>query len=156
MATAKQIEANRLNARKSTGPRTAAGRSASSLNAYKHGLTGQTLIMTEEQAEARERFITSMVDDLRPAGAMEAQLARSVADTHWRINRAVAIEENIFAHEAWAEENQVVKMAAQLGQESDYNRRLPRPRPGALLHQRPEALPSSDDLRDASPPQSPV
>ena len=38
MATAKQIEANRLNALKSTGPRTVEGKSASRLNAVTHGL----------------------------------------------------------------------------------------------------------------------
>ena len=39
MATAKQIAANRRNAQRSTGPRTAAGRSVSSRNALRHGLS---------------------------------------------------------------------------------------------------------------------
>ena len=39
MATAKQVAANRANAARSTGPRTAAGRTKSSRNAFRHGLS---------------------------------------------------------------------------------------------------------------------
>jgi hypothetical protein len=39
MATAKQIAANRANAQRSTGPRTAAGKARSSQNAFKHGFS---------------------------------------------------------------------------------------------------------------------
>ncbi len=49
MATDKQIEANRpLNAQKSTGRRTEAGRNTSRLNAWKHGLTGHLNVMTDD------------------------------------------------------------------------------------------------------------
>jgi hypothetical protein len=40
LATEKQIAANRRNAQRSTGPRTAAGKLKSSRNAYRHGLSG--------------------------------------------------------------------------------------------------------------------
>ena len=40
MATERQIRANRANAQRSTGPRTAAGKLKSSRNAYRHGLSG--------------------------------------------------------------------------------------------------------------------
>ena len=39
MASEKQIAANRANAKRSTGPKTAAGRARSSRNAYRHGLS---------------------------------------------------------------------------------------------------------------------
>jgi hypothetical protein len=39
VATEKQIAANRRNARRSTGPRTAAGKAISSCNAFRHGLS---------------------------------------------------------------------------------------------------------------------
>lgn len=90
MPSARQIAANRRNAAKSTGPRTDAGKRVSSLNAYTHGLTSQILVMTAEQAEAYERFTDAIVQDLRAVGAMEIQIARSIADTEWRINRAAA------------------------------------------------------------------
>ena len=40
LPTEKQIAANRANAKKSTGPKTAAGKLKSSRNAYRHGLSG--------------------------------------------------------------------------------------------------------------------
>ena len=45
MATEKQIAANRLNAQKSTGPKTPEGRAAVRLNGVKHGLTAETLVL---------------------------------------------------------------------------------------------------------------
>src|SRR3984893_13113796 len=53
MASEKQIAANRANAQKSTGPRTAAGRLKSSRNALRHGLSVPlSLSMTTAKAEA--------------------------------------------------------------------------------------------------------
>jgi hypothetical protein len=40
MASEKQIAANRANAKRSTGPKTLAGKTASSRNAFRHGLSG--------------------------------------------------------------------------------------------------------------------
>ncbi len=105
MATEKQIEANRLNAQKSTGPRTDSGKSKSRLNAVKHGLTGHLPVMTDDERQAHDTFITGIVDSLKPADAVERQLARSVADGYWRINRVSAMENNFFASEACNQED---------------------------------------------------
>ena len=51
MASNKQLEANRTNAKNSTGPRSQAGKARSSLNSRKHGLTAKTLIIVGENAE---------------------------------------------------------------------------------------------------------
>ena len=50
MATPAQIAANRRNALKSTGPRTAAGKAASGRNALTHGLTARTAVVLDEDA----------------------------------------------------------------------------------------------------------
>ena len=97
MATEKQIAANRRNAQLSTGPRTEDGKRTSSLNAYRHGLTGQIEVMTPEEKEVHDEFCAGIVASLNPADPLESQFAQSVAEGHWRLNRARAIENNIFA-----------------------------------------------------------
>jgi hypothetical protein len=52
MATEKQIAANRRNAQRSTGPRTAAGKSISSRNAFRHGLSLPLRLDTETSVTA--------------------------------------------------------------------------------------------------------
>jgi hypothetical protein len=98
MTTEKQTAANRRNAKLSTGPKTEEGRKTSSLNSYKHGITGQTEIMTPEQANAHDAFVNAIIDDLLPVGALERQLANSISESHWRMNRVVALENNLIAN----------------------------------------------------------
>ena len=97
MATEEQIAANRRNAQLSSGPKTEAGRNRSRMNALRHGLTGQVTTMTDEDRAAHDQFSKALMKDLAPDGAMEIQLAQRVATDSWRLNRASAIEDNIFA-----------------------------------------------------------
>src|ERR1700678_3749605 len=80
-----------------TGPKTEAGKQRIRLNAYKHGLTGQIHLFTAEEHEAFEKHCNSIVEALAPVGTLEQQLAQSIAEGHWRLNRASAIESGIFA-----------------------------------------------------------
>jgi hypothetical protein len=106
MATAKQIEANRANALKSTGPRTQAGKSRSSLNALKHGCTAQTMIFPGEDGTHFHNFHQSYIEDFAPQGALEYSLVQELAHTQWSIARTRAHEASLFAlgHESHAEE----------------------------------------------------
>src|SRR5580698_9686413 len=97
MISERQLEANRSNARRSTGPKTEEGRNRSRMNALRHGLTGQVTTMTDEDRDAHELFSKSLIKDLAPDGAMEIQLAQRVATDSWRLNRISAIEDNLFA-----------------------------------------------------------
>ena len=97
MISAKQLQANRNNALKSTGPKTPEGRQRSRMNALRHGLTGQVTAMTEEDRAARDQFAKALIHSLAPEGAMETQLAQRVATDSWRLNRLSAIEDNLFA-----------------------------------------------------------
>src|SRR5580692_7575969 len=97
MISDKQHEANRRNALLSHGPVTDAGRKRSSLNACRHGLTGQVITMTDEDRAAHDTFSKALMKDLAPDGAMEVQLAQRIATDSWRLNRISAIEDNIFA-----------------------------------------------------------
>ena len=87
MATQKQIKANRKNAQKSTGPKTAEGKAAVSKNAVKHGLFTDALIRGENPADY-EVFHDEMLADLAPVGAVETMLAERVISLWWRLRRA--------------------------------------------------------------------
>ncbi len=97
MLSEEHLAANRANALHSTGPRTEAGRQRSSLNARRHNLTGQVTAMTEEDRIAHDAFSKALISAMAPEGALELQLAQRVATDSWRLNRASAIEDNIFA-----------------------------------------------------------
>ena len=99
MATQKQIEANRQNCRLSTGPRTEAGKAASSANALSHGLTAaSTVVLPEEDADAFERLRQGVIADLDPAGALQEALAQRIAVLLWRLDRAARLEAELFVH----------------------------------------------------------
>jgi hypothetical protein len=92
MTSDRQIAANRLNARKSTGPRTATGKSRSSRNALRHGLTAQTVLKpTEDPAEYRA-FERAIITDFSPASTIERVLVVRLASLLWRLRRATAME----------------------------------------------------------------
>ncbi len=96
MTSEKQIAANRANAEKSTGPKTAETRSISAMNALRHGLTGQVNLMPTEDREAHDKFCAAIVENLAPEGALEIQFAQAIAEDNWRMNRGRAIENNMF------------------------------------------------------------
>ena len=88
MATEAQIKANRMNALKSTGPKSKKGKEVVSQNAVKHGLcTNKDVIRSESQDEFNE-FKEDMIADLSPVGAMEYMLAERVVSLSWRLKRA--------------------------------------------------------------------
>lgn len=97
MTTDKQIAANRANAQKSTGPRTESGKSRASLNARRHGLTGQVHLMTAEDQAAFDQLTAEYVETLNPANPIERQLAQSIAHDQWRLNRMRALEDNLLS-----------------------------------------------------------
>jgi hypothetical protein len=95
--TEAQLAANRENAQLSTGSRTPEGRKRSSLNAFRHGLTGQIVMHTPEDAQAFKKHCEGIREALAPVGPLELDLAQSIAEDRWRLNRARAIENSIFA-----------------------------------------------------------
>jgi len=92
-----QQTANRENALKSTGPKTESGKTTSAINAVRHGLTGQFHAFSEEDQIAYEVHCNGLLADFNPQSYLEMTLAISIAEDHWRLHRARAIENNIFA-----------------------------------------------------------
>ena len=92
-----QLAANRKNAAQSTGPRTPEGKKRSSLNALRHGLTSQIVVMPNEDLKAYLAFIELYVKDLNPMTEPERQLAQDMANSQWRLNRSASVENGIYA-----------------------------------------------------------
>ena len=92
-----QLAANRANSQLSTGPRTAQGQARSSTNALRTGLTGRTVLLPGDSAEAYVTHIEQLTAEWRPVGARESNLVMSIADTEWRLRRVPALEYALFA-----------------------------------------------------------
>jgi hypothetical protein len=92
-----RAEINRTNAQHSTGPKTETGKKRSSLNALRHGLTGQIVVMPAEDLAAYQSHVKSFTDEYHPQGATEAHLVQALADTSWRLNRIAAQETNLLS-----------------------------------------------------------
>jgi hypothetical protein len=97
MTTDKQIEANRANAQKSTGPRTETGKAKSRYNATKHGLTGQQIVLDGEDPDAFEEMKADLFQTFDPVGPAEERLVASLAQNLWRLHRAPGWEDALLA-----------------------------------------------------------
>src|SRR5260370_31302802 len=87
MSTQRQIEANRRNSQKSTGPTTSKGRAAVRLNALKNGLTARTLILPGENEAEFRGLLESLEMEHRPATPKEHALVMRSAMATWRLRR---------------------------------------------------------------------
>ena len=117
----------RENATKSTGPRTLAGKTRSSRNATRHGLTARAVVLPSvESADDWAAHRDAIMASLSPMGALEAELAERVAVLTWRLRRATFAE-----------------TAAIAGQLADAE-------PDAVERARPRELEEPDDLDDGS------
>ena len=92
MATEKQLQANRANARKSTGPRTQAGKARSRLNSRKHGLTAKMLIIAGENADDFDELRAELLEEHNPQSALECELVERLAGILWRLRRVPLFE----------------------------------------------------------------
>jgi hypothetical protein len=90
-----RAEINKANAQHSTGPKTKAGKQKSALNALRHGLTGQIIVLPCDDLEAYQRHVHNFTAEYHPQSATESQLVQSLADTAWRQNRVAALETNL-------------------------------------------------------------
>jgi hypothetical protein len=92
MATEAQVTANRLNAQKSTGPRTPEGKAVVAQNAVKHGLLAQEVVIKGEDRDQFARWREGMLAELAPAGDVESELAERIVGLFWRLRRAERLQ----------------------------------------------------------------
>ncbi|MGA2182617.1 MAG: hypothetical protein ABSH47_06270 [Bryobacteraceae bacterium] len=95
MPSEAQIEANRRNALYSTGPRTLEGKSHSSANAIKHGLSAGFRVLTNESQEDFDELIAELTRTFAPTNAYEHILVMEMAQSHWRVARARRLEAGV-------------------------------------------------------------
>src|SRR5690242_9629400 len=100
MTSFKQIEANRRNARHSTGPITEDGKQRSRQNAVRHGLTAETVISALENADDYQAFEAAIIADYDAQSAVERELVLRLASLLWRIRRATTMETGLFEIQA--------------------------------------------------------
>jgi hypothetical protein len=105
MTSQKQIDANRANSKKSTGPTTDAGKAITRLNAVRDNLTGQITTLSDRDRPIFEKLKTEHVTALAPNTLDEHKLAHAIAWDTWRLDRLRASEMNIFALAADSAEN---------------------------------------------------
>ena len=88
MATPAQIEANRLNAQKSTGPKTTSGKAVVSLNGLRHGLRAETAVLPFEDPAEFARLKQDLEQEFRPQGTREQLVFDDLLLAAWRLERA--------------------------------------------------------------------
>ena len=96
MATEAQVNANRSNAQKSTGPRTPEGKAAVAQNAVQHGLLAQEVVVKGEDPGEFAFYRDGMLAELAPAGQMESLLAERIVGLAWRLRRAERLQAAAF------------------------------------------------------------
>ncbi|MBN1507895.1 MAG: hypothetical protein JW955_13675, partial [Sedimentisphaerales bacterium] len=93
MTTEVQITANRANARKSTGPRTAIGKAIVAQNAIKHGLLARRAVIKDEDPAEFEGYRAAMTESLRPRDAAEESVVQRIINLSWRLKRAERMQD---------------------------------------------------------------
>jgi len=84
--SSRKLQANRENSKKSTGPKTSAGKAISSWNSIQHGLLSKRLATTESlDKEAFACLLASLQQDLEPVGTLEEVLVEKIAHEYWRL-----------------------------------------------------------------------
>jgi hypothetical protein len=100
MTSFRQIEANRRNALRSTGPGTADGKQRSRQNAIRHGLCAETVVELAEDTEDYRGFEAAVIADYDARTAVERELVLRLASLLWRLRRATSIETDLLRIQA--------------------------------------------------------
>lgn len=95
-ASLKKVEANRRNARRSTGPRTEHGKRTVAGNAIKHGLLAKEVVITagdgEEDLQEFDTLLDRLWQEYEPVGVLEETLVQRIATCLWRLARVLRAE----------------------------------------------------------------
>ena len=96
MATEAQINANRENAKKSTGPTTAEGKAKSSRNGIPRPPRTNQHLLDDDDPGVLMLLLQDLFSRFRPVGEGEEQLVLRIGLDQWRLQRAIPLEAGIF------------------------------------------------------------
>ena len=116
--TPSRAEASRINGAKSRGPKTDQGRLAVSLNAVKHGLTAETVVLPGESQTEYQAELEDYLHHFAPATKPEADLVRQLASAQWRLVRYTRIEASLLDVEMGKQRARMGKKWNQIGESS--------------------------------------
>jgi hypothetical protein len=143
MPTKKQIQANRLNSQKSTGPRSVEGKAVSSQNALKSGIDSKSQIIRGEDPAALDALATRYLLDHQPQSASERALVDILIDSEWTLRRLRKTEAQLWEYDL-----------ANISQENtkSYNRDNPIPEDqilGLAFHRRQQTFARLERRRES-------
>jgi len=95
MSSQAQIEANRQNSQASTGATTPAGQKKSSMNALRHGFTGQSVLVSAEEKSAYENHSIAYIEQYQPKTHEESDLIQQYADHRWTLQQISVQQMNV-------------------------------------------------------------
>ncbi|MFZ9034285.1 MAG: hypothetical protein ACO21J_10090 [Anaerohalosphaeraceae bacterium] len=98
MTSEKQLLANRQNALRSTGPRTAPGKEVASKNATRHGLRAESTVIPGEDPAEFNRFRDELFEEFAPVGVLESRLTARIAGALWKFQRVDRMENDLLTH----------------------------------------------------------
>jgi len=96
MSTESQIQANRENAKLSSGPKSEAGKAISALNNTRHGLAGAFRVLPSESQSDFDELLAALREEHRPETFTEATLVEAMAQHHWLRRRALSLESSCY------------------------------------------------------------
>src|SRR5260370_8529894 len=96
MATPAQINANRANAQKSTGPRSVEGKSASRFNALKHGIDAASIVIPGEDPADYDALVAHYLHEYRPQSASESFHVDTMIRADWQKRRLESVEADLY------------------------------------------------------------
>src|SRR6266849_818109 len=95
MRTEKQNQASRVNGSRSHGPKTPEGKARSAVNAMRHGLLSQVVVLENEDPECFEKLFHMHVDRFSPVDDIEMGMIEEMSASYWRLRRTWAIESSL-------------------------------------------------------------
>jgi hypothetical protein len=106
----RKIEANRRNAKKSTGPKTEEGKARSAMNSIKYGIYSDKYLIKDESYEEFDNYRRKILKCLNPTNAVLFDMATHVVSNGWEYQRCTLLESKILnskslKHDAERKEN---------------------------------------------------